>query len=69
MLSLVNLGLFGYCMELKRDDWVKTEKGELGKVVHVSRLTIFVALNDYPQPDRVEAYRESQLTKVEPPDR
>ena len=30
-------------MELKRDDWVKTESGEVGKVVHISRLTIFVA--------------------------
>lgn len=56
-------------MELKRDDWVKTERGELGKVVHVSRLTVFVALNDYPKPDRVEAFLESQLTKVERPDR
>jgi hypothetical protein len=51
-------------MDLKRDDWVKTEKGEVGKVVHVSRLTVFVALNDHPKTDRVEAYLESQLTRV-----
>lgn len=51
-------------MELKRDDWVKTESGEVGKVVHVSRLTVFVAMANHPEPDRVEAFLESQLTKV-----
>jgi hypothetical protein len=55
-------------MELKRDDWVKTESDEVGRVVHISRLTVFVALTDYPRPDRVEAYRESQLTKVAGPE-
>jgi hypothetical protein len=56
-------------MELKRDDWVKTESGEYGKVVHISRLTVFVAISDPSKPDRVEAYLESQLTKIERPER
>ena len=54
-------------MELKRDDWVKTESGETGKVVHISRLTVFVAHLVACKEDRVEAYLESQLTKIERP--
>jgi hypothetical protein len=54
-------------MELQRDDWVKTESGETGKIVHISRLTIFVALPTPPKRDRIEAYLESQLTKVDRP--
>ena len=55
-------------MDLKRDDWVKNEKDELGRVVHTSRLTVFVALAAPPKPDRIEAFLESQLTKVAPPE-
>jgi hypothetical protein len=51
-------------MELQQDDLVKTASGEVGKVVHISRLTVFVALSDHPNPDRIEAFLESQLTKV-----
>jgi hypothetical protein len=54
-------------MELKRDDWVKTESGEVGKVVHISRLTVFVALMIRCKEDRMEAFVESQLTKIERP--
>jgi hypothetical protein len=54
-------------MELKRDDWVKTESGETGKVVHTSRLTVFVATMAPGKEDRMEAFLESQLTKIEPP--
>jgi hypothetical protein len=55
-------------MELQRDDWVKTQTDEVGKVVHISRLTVFVALTEYPKPDRIEAFLESQLTKVAEPE-
>jgi hypothetical protein len=52
-------------VELQRDDWVKTGRNdEVGKVVHISRLTVFVAISDYPKPDRIEAFLESQLTRV-----
>jgi len=54
-------------MELKRDDWVKTESGETGKVVHISRLTLFVAIMVPCKEDRMEAFLESQLTKIERP--
>jgi hypothetical protein len=46
-------------MELRAGDWVKTLKDELGKVVHISRFTVFVALNDYPKADRVEGLSAS----------
>ena len=49
--------------------WVRTEKDEVGKVIHISRLTVFVALPNHPKPDRVEAFLESQLTKVAGQDR
>jgi hypothetical protein len=51
-------------MELQRDDWVKTESGETGKIVHISRLTIFVAIMVPCKEDRVEAFLEGQLTKI-----
>jgi hypothetical protein len=70
MLSLGgSKGLFGDRMELKRDDWVKTESGEVGKVVHISRLTVFVAIEAPPKPDHINTYLESQLTKIERPQR
>ena len=61
------MGRSGDGMELKRDDWVKTESGETGKVVHISRLTVFVALMVPCKEDRMEAFLESQLTKIERP--
>jgi hypothetical protein len=51
-------------MELKVGEWVKTESGEVGKVVHASRLTVFVAIPDPPKVDRVEPFLESQLTRT-----
>jgi hypothetical protein len=53
-------------MGLKPGDIVKTESGDVGKVVHISRLTIFVALTVPGNEDRVEAFLESQLTKIDP---
>ena len=51
-------------MELQAGEWVRTESGEVGKVVHISRLTVFVAIPDPPKPDRVETFLESQLTRT-----
>lgn len=55
-------------MELQAGDYVKTQSGDIGKVVHISRLTIFVAFPVPGKEDLVQAYLESQLTKVERPD-
>ena len=56
-------------MKLQTGHWIKTERGEVGKIVPISRLTEFVALRDAPKPDRVEAFLESQRTKTERRDR
>ena len=52
-------------MTLQRGNRVKTETGEVGTVVHISRLTVFVAFAVPGKEDHVEAFLESQLTKVE----
>ena len=54
-------------MELQPGDYVKTQSGDVGKVAHISRLTIFVAFAVPGKPDLVQAYLESQLTKVDRP--
>ena len=51
-------------VELQRGDRAKTESGEVGKVVHISRLTVFVAF-DVAGNQRVEAFLECQLTKID----
>jgi hypothetical protein len=56
-------------MELQPGDYVKTNSGDVGKVVHISRLTVFVAFPFPGRDDLVQAYLESQLTKIEPPER
>jgi hypothetical protein len=48
-------------------DWVRTEMGEVGKVVHIARLTVFVQLETEPANSTVKAFLQSQLTKIEPP--
>ena len=56
-------------MDLHRDDWVKTPADEVGKVIHTSETQVYVAHVDYPKPDRVEAYRENELTRIARPER
>jgi hypothetical protein len=56
-------------MRLQRDDWVKTREGKVGKVVHISKLTVFVAFAVPGDEDRIDGFLESQLTKVERPER
>lgn len=55
-------------MELRPNDYVKTLSGDIGKVVHISRLTVFVAFPVPGKDDLVQGYLESQLTKVDRPD-
>jgi hypothetical protein len=54
-------------MNLKRDDWVRTDCDEIGRVVHITELKVFVALPTYPKINRVEAYPEGHLVKVARP--
>ena len=55
-------------MSLKRDDWVRTDCDEVGRVVHITGLKVFVALPRHPI-NRIEAYPEDHLTKVAGPNR
>jgi hypothetical protein len=55
-------------MNLKRDDWVRTDCDEVGRVVHITGLKVFVALPRHPI-NRIEAYHEDHLTKVAGPNR
>jgi hypothetical protein len=50
--------VLGQEMDLKSGDWVETAKGERGKVVHTSRLTVFVAFPREGQSDIVSAFLE-----------
>jgi hypothetical protein len=56
-------------MELNVGDYVKTESGEIGKIIVIDRLTVFVsfAQNAQPQPHEIRAFLKSALTKVDPP--
>jgi hypothetical protein len=54
-------------MGFQLGEWVETKAGERGKVIHTSRLTVFVAFPREGQPDIVAAFLESQLAKIEPP--
>jgi hypothetical protein len=53
-------------MGLQPGDCVKSLAGDVGKIVHISRLTVFVAIPVPEKVDRIEAFLESQLEKVEP---
>jgi hypothetical protein len=49
-------------------EWVRTETGEVGRVVYTARLTVFVQLEGEPADATVKAFLESQLTRIEPPE-
>ena len=48
-------------------DWVRAETGEIGQVIHIARLTVFVQLEAEPSNSTLKAFLESQLTKIDPP--
>ena len=56
-------------MTLKPGDWVEADTGDIGKVVHISRRTVFVAIAIPGMDDVVETYLENELTKTERPER
>ena len=51
----------------KIGDRVRTETGEVGKIVHIARLTVFVQLELEPDDASLKAFLMSQLTKLDPP--
>ena len=54
-------------MALNAGDCVRTESGAVGKVIHVNRLTVFVAFAMPPTAHDIKAFLESQLTLIDPP--
>jgi hypothetical protein len=55
-------------MNLKPGECVQTELGEIGKVIHINQLTVFVVFPDPEKNDRIMGFLESQLTKLKPPE-
>ena len=54
-------------MPLQVGDWVRTETGETGKVVHAYRLTAFVDFKGNGRDEDIKPYLVSNLTKIDPP--
>jgi hypothetical protein len=52
----------------QQGDHVETTNGHRGKVIHTSRLTVFVAFPRENKEDAIAAFLESQLRKIEPPE-
>ena len=53
-------------MELQKGDWVQTEKGEVGRIILISRLSAFVEMTAEGK-STVDSYLASQLAKIAPP--
>jgi hypothetical protein len=56
-------------MDLKKGDWVKTDTGEVGRVMMVYQVSAFVEVHSEGEHARVISYLTSQLTKIDPPQR
>jgi preprotein translocase subunit YajC len=54
-------------MGLQQGDRVRTESGEVGTVIHIDGLTVFVAFAMPPQAHDIKAFLKSQLTLIDPP--
>ena len=54
-------------MQFENGDCVRTESGEVGRVVHIARLTVFVQLDAEPENASLKAFLMSRLTKIDPP--
>ena len=63
------MALLEGAVELKPGDWVRTESGEEGRIVHISRLTVFVDVRVAGKDNRITAFLQSQLKKIPAPDR
>jgi hypothetical protein len=55
-------------MALKPGDYVITKDGMRGKVVHTSRMTVFVAFPREGREDIIGAFLESDLARVDAPE-
>lgn len=54
-------------MDLHSGDWVRTEAGEVGRVVHIARLTAFVRIDSSPEDKSLRTFLTCTLTIIDPP--
>ena len=54
-------------MSVQVGDWVRTETGEVGRVVDVYRLSAFVDLKADGNDQNIKSYLISKLTTIDPP--
>jgi hypothetical protein len=54
-------------MTLQPGDWVRAETGEVGKVVQMARLSVFVQIEGESKESTLKAFLQSQLTRIDPP--
>lgn len=54
-------------MQVQAGDWVQTESGEVGYVVHTFHLSAFVRLEEDADDASLKAFLVSQLTRIDPP--
>lgn len=54
-------------MELQPGDWVRADTGEVGRVVHIVRMSVFIQIEGESTDATLRAFLQSRLTKIEPP--
>jgi hypothetical protein len=54
-------------MDLTVGDWVRTERGEVGQVVLIARLSAFVEIHEAGGTKHIVSNLISSLTKIDPP--
>ena len=54
-------------MTLEPGDVVRTVSGEIGRIVHFARLTVFLQMESEDKDATLKAFLMSDVTKIEPP--
>ena len=54
-------------MELQPGDWVRADTGEVGRVVHIVRMSVFIQIEGESTDATLRAFLLSRLTKIEQP--
>lgn len=54
-------------MELQPGDLVRADTGEVGRVVHTVRMSVFIQIEGESTDSTLRAFLMSRLTKIEPP--
>jgi hypothetical protein len=54
-------------MDLEPGAWVRTQAGEVGQIVTITKMSAFVKVEGEPAPENVRLFLLSELTRVDPP--